>query len=71
MRKDVHAGIQKNSGRLKYILYSFLSDFTQIPLIVPAVPVPNFWGLELKRIKTTEFYKIFQNEIFSFLFYFI
>ena len=45
MRKDVHAGIQKNSGKLKYILYSFLSDFTQIPLIVPAVPVPNFWGL--------------------------
>lgn len=44
MRKDVHAGIQK-TGKLKYILYSFLSDFTQIPLIVPAVPVPNFWGL--------------------------
>lgn len=44
MRKDVHAGIHK-TGKLKYILYSFLSDFTQISLIVPAVPVPNFWGL--------------------------
>lgn len=51
LRKYILAEMQKVMEKYKFILYSFLSDISQISLLAPAFPVPNFWSLETQANK--------------------